>query len=134
MRFGIQDYLQDKIKRVPTTYRANSTVDFTLCHVSPAYLESDIIWKNLGLNQTIAKIKRFLLFVILLIISVLFITPSYALYLVNPMTNILVQVSFLKVMIATYLSPLMVIFVNTVILPYFIIFFTELEGYRRKSS
>ena len=37
-------------------------------------------------------------------------------------------------MIATYLSPLMVIFVNTVILPTFIMFFTEFEGYRRKSS
>ena len=46
--------------------------------IRKAYIQSDIIWSNLKVNVVVAIIKRAVLFLILFLLSLLILTPAYA--------------------------------------------------------
>lgn len=49
-----------------------------------AILESDIIWENLGKDRIVARMKRVGLFLLLVIFSLVVLTPVNALSLMDP--------------------------------------------------
>jgi hypothetical protein len=51
---------------------------------SDGILESDIIWENFGKDQRIAKFKRLGLFLLLVIFSLVVLTPINAIALMEP--------------------------------------------------
>ena len=97
-----------------------------------------MIWSNLGANQRFAKLKRFLFFILVVIISLTLLTPTYAINMLDPLkytlNKIVFQVSFLTQMIATYFSPLIIIFINFVIIPYLIDISVMFEDHQRESN
>ena len=46
LRFKIQSYLTEKLKRIPSNYERK--IDLMMIKTGEAILESDIIWENLG--------------------------------------------------------------------------------------
>ena len=58
-------------------------VDYLI--ITKAYLESDIIWENLRKNQIIAIVKRAILFLLLFLVSITLLTPTYFVGLLTPM-------------------------------------------------
>ena len=97
-------------------------------------MESDIIWENVGKDQSKAKWKRFGLFIALIIFSFLILTPTYAITLMDPfkfaIQNV-IKVSMIQQLITTYFSPLIVIFVNFVIIPSLIDLSVLFEDHRK---
>ena len=82
LRFKIQSYLTEKLKRIPSNYEGK--MDLMMIKTGEAILESDIIWENLGKDQTKARFKRFGLFLLLIIFSLVVLTPVNALSLMDP--------------------------------------------------
>ena len=105
---------------------------------SVAYLESDLKWENLGKDNFRAQLKRTGLFLIIFIVSLLILTPTYAISLLTPLQFALddwfKNVSFIRQLISAYFQPLIVIFVNFVIIPSMIDYATLFEDHKRESS
>ena len=102
-----------------------------------AYLESDIIWENVAKNQKKAMMKRAALFILLVIFSLVVLTPTYAISLLDPLKfaiHDVIKVTWVQQMITTYFSPLIVILVNFVIIPCLIDFSVLYEDHRRHSG
>lgn len=55
--------------------------------ISKSYVESDIIWENLKKSQMVAIVKRTFLFLIMLIISFVLVTPAYVIGVLNPVKD-----------------------------------------------
>ena len=105
--------------------------------ITKAYVESDIIWDNLKKSQITAIVKRTFLFIALLIISFLLITPTYAITVLDPIKTDL-QKNFKNAKLSQYISewfsPLITLTINFGMIPSLIDFSALLEDYRRKSS
>ena len=76
-------WLQHQIRNKVSIQEARSLgVDYLI--ICKAYLQSDIIWSNLNVNVIVAIIKRSVLFLVLFLLSLLILTPTYAVTLLNP--------------------------------------------------
>ena len=95
-------------------------------------MASDIICKNLGKDQSKATLKRILFFVALIFVSFVLLTPTYAVSLLETIGQH--SFSFMDKFLIVYISPLVTIFINFVIIPSLIDFMVHYEDYRRKSS
>lgn len=95
-------------------------------------------WENLGANQQFATFKRVLFFLLVVLISLTLLTPTYAINMLDPLkytlSKLVVRVSFLTQMIATYFSPLIIIFINFVIIPFLIDVSVLFEDHQRESN
>lgn len=102
-----------------------------------AYLESDIIWENVAKNQNMARVKRISLFALLIVFSLIVLTPTYAVSLLDPLKfaiHDVIKVSWVQQAITTYFSPLIVILFNFVIIPSLIDLSVQFEDHRRYSG
>lgn len=105
--------------------------------VRKAYLESDIIWVNLKKNQLFAIIKRVIFFILLVVFSLVLLTPTYAMELLKPIKNAIekkVNNETISSLIASYFAPIVTLTINFGIIPLCIDLSTEGEDFRRKSS
>lgn len=95
-------------------------------------------WENLGANQHFATFKRVLFFLLVVLISLTLLTPTYAINMLDPLkytlSKLVVRVSFLTQMIATYFTPLIIIFINFVIIPSLVDFSVLFEDHQRESN
>lgn len=102
-----------------------------------AYLESDIIWPNLKSNRTIATVKRLFLFLLLLVVSFVILTPSNSITFLKPVQDALERKltnETISGYVAAYFAPLVSLCINFGVIPLFIDGSTEIEDFRRKSS
>lgn len=106
--------------------------------IRKAYIQSDIIWSNLKVNVVVAIIKRAVLFLILFLLSLLILTPAYAIQLLDPLKLAVVKwfhnSQLLVEFVGEFFGPLIIIIINFVLIPLLIDISSELEGFRRKSS
>lgn len=105
--------------------------------VRKAYLESDIIWSNLKRNQVTALIKRIILFILLVIFSMILLTPIQATELLTPIRTAIekhLDSSTINSLIQAYFAPMITLLINFGIIPFLIDFSSEIEDFRRKSS
>ena len=108
------------MKRISSLYELRSVMDLMKLETREAYLESDIIWENVGKNQGMARVKRVSLFALLIVFSLIVLTPTYAVSLLDPLKfaiHDVIKVSWVQQAITTYFSPLIVILFNFVIIP-----------------
>ena len=103
---------------------------------SHAFPQSDIIWEDFTKDSVISGTKTFILWVFLLLLSVVLITPVM---IVNLGTEILdkydINVPFLtKDTINTYLSSFAAMFVNLILIPLFIDIMVMMEDWKTKSE
>jgi len=130
-------WLQHQIRNKVSIREARSLgVDYLI--IRKAYLQSDIIWSNLKVNVIVAIIKRSLLFLILFLLSLLILTPAYAISLLDPL-KLLVESWFknsdvLVEFVGEYFGPMIVLIINFGIIPFMIDVSSAFEGFRRKSS
>ena len=120
MRYRQLNFLQEKMKRISSLYELRSVMDLMKLETREAYLESDIIWENVGKNQAMARVKRVSLFALLIVFSLIVLTPTYAVNLLDPLKfaiHDVIKVSWVQQAITTYFSPLIVILFNFVIIP-----------------
>lgn len=74
--------MTEKLKRIPSFYEKK--LDLMKIKTSEAIFESDLIWENLGKDQTVAMFKRAILFLLLVLFSLLVLTPINAISLMDP--------------------------------------------------
>ena len=103
---------------------------------SHAFPQSDIIWEDFTKDSVISGTKTFILWVFLLLLSVVLITPVM---IVNLGTDILdkydVNIPWLsKDTINTYLSSFAAMFVNLILIPLFIDIMVMMEDWKTKSE
>ena len=103
--------------------------------ISKAYLESDIIWDNLSKGPFTAILKRTFLFLSLVAVSLLILTPSYMIDLMSPLEQTLAaSVGGLSGLVREWFAPMVTLTINFGIIPTLIDISCEFEDYRRKSS
>ncbi len=89
-------------------------------------------------DETVASFKSWILLIILFIVCVVFITPTFLIDNLKPIIdyveNEIGKENVLSVAISTFFAPLMVLAFNSGILPLFIDFIAYLEGHKSKSS
>mmetsp|Transcript_1681 Transcript_1681/g.2969 ORF Transcript_1681/g.2969 Transcript_1681/m.2969 type:complete len:601 (+) Transcript_1681:302-2104(+) len=140
MRFKIDNYLKEKLKRTSVLYELQNTESFNLLQMrsQPAYLESDLKWENLAKDPFKASLKRMGLFALLILFSFVVLTPAYAVSLLTPLQYTLSdwfkQIGFVSQLISAYFQPLIVIFVNFVIIPSLVDLSVTFEDHKRESS
>ena len=97
-----------------------------------------MIWGNIGASKAMARFKRVAFFLLILVVSVTLLTPTYAINMLDPLRYILgklvLNVSFLTQLIATYFSVLVIIFINFIIIPFLIDLAVMFEDHQRKST
>lgn len=103
---------------------------------SHAFPQSDIIWEDFTKDSVISGTKTFILWVFLLLLSVVLITPVM---IVNLGTEILdkydINIPWLsKDTINTYLSSFAAMFVNLILIPLFIDIMVMMEDWKTKSE
>ena len=54
-------------------------MNFDSWSIKPAYLQSDIIWPNIGSNSVCKWFKRLIFFALIFFVSIILLTPTYAL-------------------------------------------------------
>lgn len=121
-RFSSQKYFDHKVGQL-----SEVPDEFKKARVSRASPSSDIIWKNLGNSEASALAKVTLYFIFILLLSLLFLTPSVVLDLVDRVSD---TVSFL----VAYFNPFAVLFVNFTLIPILIALFVESSGFRQRSK
>lgn len=111
-------------------------VDYLSIH--KAYPQSDIIWPNLKVSAIVAIFKQSLLFLSLCLLSLLFLTPAYAISLLDPLRLTVERWfqsnEFLVEFVGEYFGPMIILTMNFVLIPALIDALSEFEGFRRKSS
>lgn len=107
-------------------------------NVKQAFLQSDIKWENIQKNRKYAHFKRFSLFILLVLFSVLILSPINAINTLEPMRialeNIVSKLSFAQQLLRTYFSDWIIILINFVIIPFLIDLCTQHEDYLKESS
>lgn len=98
---------------------------------------SDIIWDNMMSDDSISSVKSWILLLILFIVCVVFITPTFLVDHLKPVIELLYKDlgpdNFLSIALQTFFAPLMVLIFNSGLLPLFIDFIAYLEGHKSKS-
>lgn len=98
---------------------------------------SDIIWDNMMSDDTINSAKSWILLIILFVVCVVFITPTFLVDHLKPVIELVYEDlgpdNFLSIALQTFFAPLMVLIFNSGLLPLFIDFIAYLEGYKSKS-
>lgn len=103
--------------------------------LSKAYLESDIIWDNLKKSHLTAILKRTVLFLALVVVSLLILTPSYMVNAMSPLEQSLKEsAGGFASYVQEWFAPMVTLCINFGFIPTLIDFSCELEDYRRKSS
>ena len=103
--------------------------------LSKAYLESDIIWDNLKKSHLTAILKRTVLFLALVVVSLLILTPSYMVNAMSPLEQSLKEsAGGFASYVQEWFAPMVTLCINFGVIPTLIDFSCELEDYRRKSS
>ncbi len=101
-------------------------------------MASDIIWENMMNDETVASFKSWILLVVLFIVCVVFITPTFLVDNLQPIIDYLEDEigkgSVFSMALQTFFAPLMVLAFNSGILPLFIDFIAFLEGHKSKSQ
>lgn len=102
----------------------------------PAYPESDIIWADLYKDKIISIVKTLILWVLLLLISVVLLTPIILLNMSNEIITMFnLDKSWLsKNVYNNYLSSLMTMLMNVILIPFFIDIMVMIEDYHTKSQ
>ena len=95
-----------------------------------AYTKSDILWKNLGKSEMSSSIKVFLSFVVILLLSLLVLTPTVVLDIAAQVGNWTYTTKF----VVAYFNPFAVILVNFTIIPVLITLFIESSGLHQRSN
>ena len=107
-------------------------------NVKQAFLQSDIKWENIQKNRKYAYFKRISLFILLVLFSVLILSPINAISTLEPMRialeKIVSKLSFAQQLLRTYFSDWISIFINFVIIPFLIDLCTQHEDYLKESS
>lgn len=105
--------------------------------INRAYLESDIIWENLSKSLMYSSVKRLVFFLALVIITLLILTPAYAVQFFSPywqhLANQFSETNTQK-LVYGFIEPLILLTINFGIIPFIIDMSSEFEDYRRKSS
>ena len=106
--------------------------------ITKAYLQCDIIWENLGKSPVYAIVKRSFLFIALFVLSLLILTPTYAIEFLTPLYNIMMHRfeddDMVKSYIGEYFKPMIELMINFVFIPFLIDYSCQFEDFRRKSS
>ena len=106
--------------------------------VKKAPVISDIIWENMMNDETMASFKAWILLIILFVVCVVFITPTFLVDNLKPIIDYLEteigKDNIFSVALSTFFAPLMVLAFNSGLLPLFIDFIAFLEGHKSKSS
>ncbi len=97
---------------------------------------SDILWDNMRADNMVSSIKSWILLIILFIVCVVFITPSFFIDHLKPIIDLLKKDlnNFLALALQTFFAPLMILIFNSGLLPLFIDFIAYLEGHKSKSQ
>jgi uncharacterized membrane protein YjgN (DUF898 family) len=100
-----------------------------------AYSESDIIWEDIYKDSIISAIKTFMLWILLLTISVLLVTP---LILTSISTEIISNLNFHITFLdstnkSLYISSAMTVFCNVILIPFLIDIMVLIEDHPTKS-
>jgi hypothetical protein len=87
MRFQIDKYYKEKLKRTSIQYESQMRrgVNLRLCSSQLAYLESDLKWENIGKDSFLAQLKRVAMFLLLMIVSIIIITPAFLVEMLGPL-------------------------------------------------
>ena len=98
-------------------------------------IESDIIWESIVSDQVISAVKTFMLWVLLLLISVILITPVL---LVNISSEIIANLNWDIPFLSnenfnTYLTSAMTVFLNIILIPFLIDMMVLIEDHPTKS-
>lgn len=123
-----RDYVLNNFITSDSTLNANSWI----LKIAPS--PKEIIWENLNLDARYMTLIRFLMFVAFLLVFLIFMTPMVFL---NYITEILQDLSvyfLLKRFLSNYISPLILIFYQTVVLPYFVYFMVKYEKHIERSK
>lgn len=78
----MSEQIKSKVKQ--SQLRALGLSEFV---VRKAYLESDLIWVNLKKSRFKATIKRVILFFLLVVVSLILLTPALAMEMLKPIKN-----------------------------------------------
>ena len=87
-------------------------------------------------DETIASFKSWILLVVLFVVCVVFITPTFLIDNLSPIIEAIVdenQDNIFAIALQTFFAPLMVLAFNSGLLPLFIDFIAYLEGHKSKS-
>ena len=103
---------------------------------SSAFPQSDIIWEDFTKDSVISGTKSAILWVFLLLLSVILITPVM---FINMSTEFIdknnIDIPWLsKESITTYISSFAALFVNLILIPFFIDMMVIMEDWRTKSE
>jgi hypothetical protein len=103
--------------------------------IEHAFSESEIIWEDLYKDQTVSTVKTLVLWVILIMLSVILITPVM---LADTAAEIVSQLSYdipflKKTSVTTYVTTAMTVFFNVIVIPFFIDIMVLLEDHPSKS-
>lgn len=101
-----------------------------------AYSESDIIWGDISKDKLTSTVKTLVLWVLLFIISVILLTPMM---LINIGTDVVasldVNIPFVSdTTVSTYVATAMTVFLNIILIPFFIDVMVLIENHPSKSS
>ena len=140
MRFKLDIYLKEKLKRTSYLYELlnRKKIDLRQVRSNNPYLESDLKWENIGKDWGLAQFKRLIFFILIVLFSVLILTPTYAYAILAPveshLKNWFKNLSIVTKLITAYFQPLIVIFINFVVIPGLIDISVLFEDHRRESS
>lgn len=123
-----RDYVLNNFATSDTTLNAHSWI----LKIAPAPRE--IKWENLNLDLRYMSLYRCLMFIAFLLVFLIFMTP---LVFLNYMTIILQDLNLYQLLsrfLSTYLSPLLLILYQSVVLPHFVYFMVSYEKHIEKSK
>jgi hypothetical protein len=101
-----------------------------------AYSESDIIWEDLTKDSVASAIKTFMLWILLLTLSVLILTPIVLQQISTEIiANLDIKIPFIdNTNRSLYISSAMTVFFNVVLIPFFIDIMVLIEDHPTKSK
>ena len=106
--------------------------------ISKAYLQNDIIWTNIKKSVYLARVKRFILFTSLLVLSLTWLNPIKAVETFTPiqqkMKDWFSSNTRIVTLISDYFKPCVYLTINFCIIPLLIDTSVQFEDFRRKSS
>ena len=106
-------------------------------NIKKAYLETDIVWNSLQKPRAMAIFKRIVFFIALVLFSFLFLTPSYAASLLDPLRASLekdLNNETLSGYVQQYFATIVTLIINFGLIPLCIDISSEFEDYRRQSA
>lgn len=136
----VKDYLYDhqfffNMIREKLTASAIRRLNMNNWFFASAYSESDIIWEDVYKDSVASAIKTFMLWILLLTLSIIIVTPVV---LASISTEIIANLNFKFPFIdntntSLYISSAMTVFCNVILIPFFIDIMVLLEDHPTKS-